>query len=62
MRPITLRLALVALWLGVTTAPSLATAPCGGDQQVDINLQDEQDDFKKGAHCGNLVPRWRANM
>ena len=31
MRPITLRLALAALWLGVTTAPSLATAPCGGD-------------------------------
>jgi lytic murein transglycosylase len=31
MRPITLRLALAALWLAVTTAPSLATAPCGGD-------------------------------
>jgi lytic murein transglycosylase len=31
MRPITTRLAFVALWLGVTTAPSLAAAPCGGD-------------------------------
>jgi lytic murein transglycosylase len=31
MRPITLRLALVALWLGITMAPSRATAPCGGD-------------------------------
>jgi lytic murein transglycosylase len=31
MRPITLRLAWAALWLGVATAPSLAAAPCGGD-------------------------------
>jgi len=31
MRPIILRLAFVALWLGVATVPSLATAPCGGD-------------------------------
>jgi lytic murein transglycosylase len=31
MRPIIIRLALVALWLGVTAAPSQATAPCGGD-------------------------------
>src|SRR6202035_2121401 len=27
----TVRLAFVALWLGVTTAPLLAAAPCGGD-------------------------------
>jgi lytic murein transglycosylase len=31
MRPIMIRLALVALWLGITAAPSLAAAPCGGD-------------------------------
>jgi len=31
MRPIPIRLAFVALWLGITTASSLAAAPCGGD-------------------------------
>jgi lytic murein transglycosylase len=31
MRPIPIRLAFAALWLGVTMAPSLAAAPCGGD-------------------------------
>jgi lytic murein transglycosylase len=31
MRPIMIRLALVALWLGMTVAPSLAAASCGGD-------------------------------
>ena len=31
MRPTTIRLAFVALWIGIMTTPSLATAPCGGD-------------------------------
>ena len=31
MRPITARLALAALWLGVAAAPAVAAAPCGGD-------------------------------
>src|ERR1700683_4016922 len=31
MRPITARLALVALWLGSIAAPAAAAAPCGGD-------------------------------
>jgi lytic murein transglycosylase len=31
MRPITLRLAFVMLWLGAVAAPALAAAPCGGD-------------------------------
>jgi lytic murein transglycosylase len=32
MRPMTVRLAFVALWLGVATAPAFpASAPCGGD-------------------------------
>jgi lytic murein transglycosylase len=31
MRPTTIRLAFVALWLGIATVPSLAAAPCGGD-------------------------------
>jgi lytic murein transglycosylase len=31
MRPSTIRLTFVALWLGIATVPSLAAAPCGGD-------------------------------
>ncbi len=31
MRPITARLAIVTLWLGLVSAPAAAAAPCGGD-------------------------------
>jgi lytic murein transglycosylase len=31
MRPLTVRLALVVLWLGSITVPAAAAAPCGGD-------------------------------
>jgi lytic murein transglycosylase len=31
MRPMTVRLAVLAFWLGSLTAPAMAAAPCGGD-------------------------------
>jgi lytic murein transglycosylase len=51
MRPITARLALAALWLGVIAAPAVAAAPCGGDFAAWL------DGFKRDAAAEGISQR-----